>query len=81
MSTFEDGKGHVPVGLLDRRLDSLDVERADTAQVDNLSLDALLGENVGRLKTVRDHLAVSDDGDVAALALDLRLANGKQELV
>lgn len=71
----------LPVGLLNRCLDGVNVERTNAAQVDNLSLNSFLGEDVGSLKTVANHLAVCDDGDVRTLALDLSLANGEQEVV
>ena len=70
-----------PVSLLDGCLDSLNVKRADAAQVDDLSLDTLLGEDICSLKTVADHLAVCYNGDVRALTLNLGLADGKEEVV
>lgn len=71
----------LPVGLLNRCLDGVNIERTDAAQVDDLCLNSFLGEDVGSLKTVANHLAVCDDGDVRTLALDLGLANGEQEVV
>ena len=74
-------KSDAPVSLLDGCLDSLHVKRADATEVDDLSLDALLGELVRGLNRVADHLAVRNDGHVAAVALNLRLADGEDEVV
>ena len=70
-----------PVSLLDGCLDSLNVKRADAAQVDDLRLNTLLRELLSSVHTPRDHQAVRNDGDVAALALNLRLADGEDEVV
>lgn len=66
-------------GLLDRLDDGLNVERSDRAEVDDLNLDALLGERVGGLDGVADRLGVSDDGDVGSLSLNLALADGDDD--
>lgn len=72
---------HAPVGLLNGLLDSFNIKRSDTSQVDDLRLDTLFRELVRCLHTVGDHLAVCYDRHVASLTLDLGLANGQQEVV
>ena len=55
--------------------DRLFVERRDRRHVDDARADAPFGERVGRLERARDHDAVGDDRDVAALAQRLGLAD------
>jgi len=70
-----------PVGLLDGRLNGVDVERANGTEVDDLSLDALFGEFLSGFQRVSDHLAMGDDGYVASFPLDLGLSDGDKEFV
>ena len=62
-------------GLLDGLDDSLDVEGLDGAEVDDLSLNAVLGlELFGGDKGLADAAGEGDDGEVLAGALDLGLS-------
>ena len=61
-------------GLLDALVDRLLVERRGRSGVDDLALDAVRGELGGGLLGHADHAADGDDGDVAALTHDVRLA-------
>jgi hypothetical protein len=62
-------------GLLDRLDDSLDVKGLDGAEVDDLSLNAVLGlELLGSDKRLADAAGEGDDGEVLAGTLDLGLA-------
>ena len=70
-----------PVGLLDGRLNGIDVERADRAEVNDLSLDTLFCKLLGGFQGVSNHLAVSNDGHIASFPLDLGLSDGKEEFV
>lgn len=70
-----------PVGLLDRVLDSVHVKGTDATEVDDLRLDTLLGKLLRGLHTPRYHQAVRNNGDVAALTLNLRLADRKDEII
>lgn len=72
---------NVPVGLLDRFYDGINVQGTDGAQVDDFSFDALLRKLSCGLQTVGDHLAVRHKCKVGALELDLALANRDQEVV
>ena len=58
-------------GLLHRRLDGVDVERQQRAQIDDLRIDAGL---LRRGLRDMDHRAVAEHGDALALAPDRRLA-------
>lgn len=61
--------------LLDGLNDGLDVERLDGAQVDDFSLNAVLGlELLGGDQGLANAAGESDDGKVLAWALDLGLA-------
>lgn len=72
---------YLPVSLLDRLLDCVDVERANAAKVDDFSLDTLFSENISSFHAVGDHLAVGHNRDVAAFPLNIGLANGEKEVV
>jgi hypothetical protein len=62
-------------GLLDGLDDSLDVEGLNGAQVDDLSLDTVLGlELFGGDEGLADTAGEGDDGEVLAGALDLGLS-------
>lgn len=61
--------------------DSLDVERANGAKVDDLNVDTLLSEELGGLEAVANRLGVRNDGNVGTLLLDLALADGEDEVV
>lgn len=68
--------GHHGASLLDGVDDGLDVEGLDGAEVDNLSLDAvLLLEGLGGDQGLADAAGEGDDGEVLAGALDLGLAD------
>ena len=71
---------HEPAGLLDRLQDRLGVERRQRARIDDLGLDALLGELLGRVERAVDAPAGGDDRDVAALAPDGGLAERHEVL-
>src|SRR3954454_14001335 len=64
--------GHEPVRPRDRCEDRLDVERTQRAQVDDLGVDAVLGELLGGDERVGGALAGGDDRDVVAVARDVR---------
>lgn len=73
--------GHHGAGLLDGVDDGLDVEGLDGAEVDDLSLNAvLLLEVLGGDERLADAAGVGDDGKVLAGALDLGLADLKDGL-
>lgn len=73
--------GHHGAGLLDGVDDGLDVEGLDGAEVDDLSLNAvLLLEVLGGDERLADAAGVGDDGEVLAGALDLGLADLKDGL-
>jgi len=58
-------KRNEPVGLLNRLLDSLDVQRTDTPHVDNLNLDALLLlQDLSSLKSESNHSRVPNNSDI-----------------
>jgi hypothetical protein len=62
-------------GLLDGLDDSLDVEGLNGAQVDDLSLNTVLGlELFGGDEGLADTAGEGDDGEVLAGALDLGLS-------
>ena len=61
--------------------DRLGVERPQRAEVDDLDLDAVLGEPVGHRQRAAHGVAVGDDREVAALAHDLRAADRHREVV
>src|SRR5690606_17733190 len=61
-------------GLLDRVEDGRVVKRVERAGVYHLDLNALLGEDVRRLKRALHHQRGCHDGQVGALAGDVRLA-------
>ena len=68
--------GHHGAGLLDGVDDGLEVERLDGAEVDDLSLNAvLLLEVLGGDERLADAAGVGDNGEVLAGALDLGLAD------
>lgn len=68
--------GHHGTGLLDGVDDGLKVERLDGAEVDNLSLNAvLLGEGLSGDEGLADAAGEGDDGKILAGALDLGLAD------
>ena len=65
-------------GLLDRLDDSLNVEGLNGAEVDDLSLNAVLGlELFGGDEGLTDAAGEGDDGEVLAGALDLGLSELK----
>ena len=55
-----------PAGLLDGGPDGRQVERAQPAQVDDLGVDAVGGQRLGRGQRALDHQQRGDDRDVAA---------------
>ena len=59
----------------------MNVKGTDAAQVDNFGLDPLLGELVRGFHAVGHHLAVGDNGDVRALALNFGLPDWEKEVV
>ena len=59
--------------LATEREHGLEVERAQRAQVDDLGVDPVVGELVGRGERVAHALADRDDREVAARARDARL--------
>src|SRR3954470_8574618 len=63
-----------PPGALDALEDRVLVERRGRARIDDLALDPLAGQLLGRLLREPDHAAERDDRHVAALAHDARLA-------
>lgn len=68
--------GHHGAGLLDGVDDGFEVERLDGAEVDNLSLNAvLLLESLGGDERLADAAGEGDDGEVLSGALDLGLAD------
>lgn len=68
--------GHHGTGLLDGVDDGLEVERLDGAEVDNLSLNAvLLGKGLSGDEGLADAAGEGDDGKILAGALDLGLAD------
>lgn len=62
--------------LLDRVGDGLHVEGLERDQVDDLAVDPLLRQLLGRLQRGVPHPAVGQDGDVAAGAGDLGALQG-----
>lgn len=77
-ATLDDDE---PVGLLDGRLNGVDVERTDGAEVDNLGLDTLFGEFLSGFQRVSDHLAVGNESYITSFPLDLCLSDGEKEFV
>lgn len=74
--------GHHGAGLLDRVDDGLEVEGLDGAEVDDLSLNAvLLLESLGGDEGLADAAGEGDDGEVLSGALDLGLADLEGVLV
>jgi hypothetical protein len=68
--------GHHGAGLLDGVDDGLEVEGLDGAEVDNLSLNAvLLLESLGGDEGLADAAGEGDDGEVLSGALNLGLAD------
>src|SRR3989449_6406429 len=61
-------------GLLHRGRDQVPVVRAERAQIENLRPDAFFFEGLGSLDRPHDERAVSNDGQVGALAHQLRLS-------
>ena len=55
-----------PAGAPDGRLDQIEVERHDRAQIDDFEVEALLGEPGCKLQADRQHPPVCDDSDVTA---------------
>ena len=72
---------HAAVGLLHTGEHRVVVDRAQGTQVDHLGLDAVLGQTIRRLQRVGHADTPADDGDVATLAPDLRLAEGHGEIL
>ena len=72
--------GHETTSLLDGSSDSVDIERADGTEVDDLSVDTLSSELLSGLKSSVETLGVGDDGDIGTLAHDLGLADGDEEI-
>lgn len=67
--------GHHVAGLLDGLDNSLDIQRLDAAEVDDLSLDAVLAlQDLGGLEGLADASREGDDGEILSWALNLRLA-------
>ena len=64
---------HEMAGLGHRLEDRVEVQRGDRARVDDLGLDALAGQLLGRLQRAVDHPRRRDDRHVAAGTADLRL--------
>ena len=66
-------------GLAHGRAQRLAVERRDREEIDDLGLDAVLFlQDVGGLPRRPHHGPVGDQGEVASLADDLRLADGQR---
>ena len=59
---------HDPVRLRERGEDRVHVERTQRAQVDDLRLDPVPAELLGRREALPERAAVGDEGDVLALA-------------
>ena len=72
--------GHQAAGLADRRDDGVGVQRRQRAQIDDLGLDALLGQQRGGPQGDRDGRADRDDRQVRALPGDARLADRHQDV-
>eukprot|EP00128_Syssomonas_multiformis_P014289 Colp12_sorted_trinity150504_noHs@3256 len=68
------------VGLLNRVHDGLSVKRTERTEVDDLSVNTLLGKLLGSPKSDTNHNGVSKDRNIRALALDLGLADGNDEV-
>ena len=62
-----------------RRLSSRPVRSPEA--VPKWHRDTLLRKLLSSLQAVGDHLAVRDDGNITALAFDLRLPDGEEEAV
>lgn len=69
-----------PVGLLHTLDDGINIQRPDTPQVNHFRFDALLLQLSGGVQGPRHHDGVSDDGHVTTLLLNLRFANGQDEV-
>ena len=61
--------------------DGLSVQRAQSAKVDDLDADALVGQRACRLEAVVDHQAIGDYAEVAALEFHVRYADGQRILL
>ena len=64
------------MGLRHRFEDRIRIHRLQGAQVDDLGLDAILRQRIGGGERLANHPAVGDDGEILALAHDVRLADG-----
>ena len=74
--------GHEVTGLLEGLHDGLNVERLDGAEVDDFSLNPILAlQFLGDGERLADAAGEGDDGQVFSGALNLGLANGKDEVV
>src|SRR3972149_5025772 len=69
------------VGLLERLVNRLHVERAPGAQVNHFRLDALGRGLLGGRQGDLEHLGIGDEGHVFAPALHVALADGKHEVL
>src|SRR5438445_984004 len=69
---------HAPAGAADGLDDRRPVDGADGAQVDDLGVNVLILELLGRLGRQYGHPRDADDRDIGALAPDRRLADGSR---
>jgi hypothetical protein len=73
---------NAPVGLHDALDDARNVKRSNTAQVNDLRLDAvLLLQDLSGFQAQLHHARVPDQRDVLALALDLGFTDGQDKVV
>ena len=63
------------VGLLHRLRDGFAVKRAERAQIDDLDLDSVFGQDVSGLLRGVHHRSISNDAEVAAFAMHAGLAD------
>src|SRR5262249_30148295 len=69
------------VGLLHGLNDGRAIERRERAQVENLDLDSFLGQQIGGFLRRVYHSGVSNDAEIAALAMQARFADRDRVIV